>query len=455
MSSNIEAFISSLPLIDIPVKDILSTYDVKVTPQANIKTLVDNNSKPELEQCVTYIKTLHLQYPTIVQRLELRKGKNKPDYAGDISIFINGVIEIDCELCGHQYCHTIAENTDNHNITCFFCKRYSHKSCYEDIELKQGIHFICSICKKKSMPNPDSESTLTDQVKSEETTQPPVIEVETRAVDETVADIATEENKSEILCPRLAVGECPHGISGKGCCYKHPKWCWKYQKHGDRYPEGCRRRDKCWHYHPKICENSLKLNACMNSKCKEHHLEGTRRHQPKNQPPITFNQPGNPFNQPGNSFNQPGNSLNQPGNTLHQREQHRQPANSFNIQSEREFPPVRQNPTNKRLNPWNEEVSSVESDNKMEAFLDKYTAKMSSQFASTISTQVNMAVQQSINPLKEQIKFLGRNQTREQIPQRDDEQLINQETQVTPKQNQDIQSLLLKYLQNLIPQQTA
>ena len=438
MSSNIATFIASLPLIEDPVKAILSSYDVATSPQVNIQKLLENNQKPELEQCATYIRTLKEQYPTIVQRLEPRKGKNKPDYAGDISIFINGVIQLDCEVCENKYCHSLAENTLNNNLTCFICNRYSHLSCYEELgELKPGICFICSICKKTSTPNAGSDSTT-------KTPKTVVIEKETAAVsgitaDDTLLEVVEDDN-SETLCPLLAVGECPHGISGKGCSYKHPKWCWKYQRHGDR-PEGCRRRDKCWYYHPKLCENSLKLNACLNSKCKEHHLEGTRRHQPRNQHPNAFNQPGNSFNHPGNSFNQPS-------------DQQRQPVKSFNIQSESDFPPVGQQSRNKQLNPWKEEQSSsaVSSDQKMEDFLDKYTAKMSSQFASTISTQVNMAVQQSISPLREKINLLGGSQTREQTLQREGGLLINKETEGV--QNQDLQSLLLKYLQNLIPQKS-
>ena len=116
--------------------------------------------------------------------------------------------------------------------------------------------------------------------------------------------------------------------------------------------------------------------------------------------------------------------------------------------------PVGQQSRNKQLNPWKEEQSSsaVSSDQKMEDFLDKYTAKMSSQFASTISTQVNMAVQQSISPLREKINLLGGSQTREQTLQREGGLLINKETEGV--QNQDLQSLLLKYLQNLIPQKS-
>ena len=424
MTNDIEACIASLPDIEQTFKDILSTYNVKISPQANIKNLIENNSKNELEQCVTYIRSLHMHYPTIAQRLELRKGKNKPDYAGDISIFINGVIEIKCEVCDKQYCHSIAENTMDHHLTCFICNRYSHKPCYEG-EIKQGLHFICSICNEKKLENPEIEAAI--PVPTKETAK------DSNDSKENAEVTLAEDNNSETLCPLLAVGECPHGISGKGCSFKHPKWCWKYQKHGDREPDGCRRRDKCWYYHPKLCENSLKLNVCLNSKCKEHHLEGTRRYQPRNQPPVTFNQPGNSFTQPGNSFTQA-------------REQQRLPPNPFQVQSESDFPSLHKH-TNKQLNPWNDERASVESEeNKMESFLEKYTAKMSSHFASTISTQVNMAVQQSISPLREEIKHLGRSQIKEPP---------SPETSVTPIQEKDIQSLVIKYLQNLVTQKPA
>ena len=96
--------------------------------------------------------------------------------------------------------------------------------------------------------------------------------------------------------------------------------------------------------------------------------------------------------------------------------------------------------------------SDKSDESKMETFLDKYTAKMTSHFASTISTQVNMAVQKSINPINEEIKLLRRSQPREQPLQREGEQLINQETPAAQTQNQDIHSLLTKYLQSLASQ---
>lgn len=450
MSSNIEAFVASLPSIEKVVQDILSSYDTKTTPQVNIKQLVDNHSRVELEQCVNYIKTLKVQYPTISQRLEARKGKNKPDFAGDISIFINGVIEMDCEACGQQYCHTIAENSDGNNSKCFICNRYSHKSCYESEVIKQGLYFICSLCSKKKSDRSEVDVEFTEPTSDANTKQQDIEEEE--KTHDTEAEV---ESHSETLCPLLQVGECPHGISGKGCSYKHPKWCWKYQRFGDIHPDGCR-RSNCWYHHPKLCENSLKLKICLNKKCKLHHIEGTRRHQSREvqQQPYR-SQPRDLVEQTSNSLNQPGNSFNQ-SREQWQQSSRPQSRNTFNVHSDIDFPHMEQqsNVNQKRFSPWKEELPSVETDKQMGSFLDQYTAKISSQLASTISAQVNDAVQRSIRPLKEEITQIGRSQRRELPTQTEDRTLIGQETTpITPIQDLDIQSLV-KCLQNLIPTKT-
>ena len=47
-----------------------------------------------------------------------------------------------------------------------------------------------------------------------------------------------------------------------------------FKKHG---PKGCRFGKRCKFYHPKLCQNSVELNVCLNQDCKEMHLPGTRR----------------------------------------------------------------------------------------------------------------------------------------------------------------------------------
>ena len=164
----------------------------------------------------------------------------------------------------------IADNTDENEVQCYLCNRFSHKACYSIVDFKPGTYFICSVCIKAKVKEPEV-------VKSDE--KP---EGETPAPDEDKEEIIREETKKDTICPRLVVGECPHGITGKDCDYKHPKWCFKFTRYGDKAPEGCRRGNRCWYYHPKLCENSLKLKICLNKKCKEVHILGTRRQPPKN-----------------------------------------------------------------------------------------------------------------------------------------------------------------------------
>lgn len=446
--SNIAEFMENLPAIEKPVSDILGKYDPKSTPQVNITSLVDNHNRNELEQCVTYIKSLKPTYPTIIQRLEARKGKNKPDLAGDISIFINGVIEIDCNACGTQYCYTHVDNTSENEVDCYICHRHSHKSCYNNGDIKPGIYFICSVCVKNKVIIPEVVPPETpENVHVESNTNgDDGIEEEEKSKEE--AEEMSEASKRETICPRLVVGECPHGITGKGCPYKHPKWCFKYSRYGDRNPEGCRRGDRCWYYHPKLCDNSLNLNICLNKKCKEVHILGTRRYQPKNQ--TQWNHPS--------SSNMP---------------------NSYNLQSSKEFPSIihknnRQSPNpwnnspqnesndswkntphNEVRNPWqngtqnedsepwsNPKQKEVAQEQKMESFLEKCLAKMNSQVTSAISAQVNEAVERSLQPLKENIRIsqIGRSQ------------LVNKEIQPTPPPQDATMDSILKLLKQLVPQ---
>ena len=151
------------------------------------------------------------EYPSVFQRIDARKGKNKPDRAGDISIFINGVIEIDCEMCGSQYSHTIAQNTVDHNIKCFICNRYSHKSCYENVEIKQGFYFICSVCTKKSTTNPKVESDLIFEFVGEENKSEEKKSKSEEKDEDGTTDADSEKQNAETLCPLLVVGEYPHG----------------------------------------------------------------------------------------------------------------------------------------------------------------------------------------------------------------------------------------------------
>ena len=90
-----------------------------------------------------------------------------------------------------------------------------------------------------------------------------------------------EEEKSKDFCQLYIEGICPHGISGKGCSSTHPKRCNKYSRHGEDKYRGCRRGDRCYYFHPRLCRNSTEMRVCLAKTCKDVHLVGTQRFKPK------------------------------------------------------------------------------------------------------------------------------------------------------------------------------
>ena len=90
------------------------------------------------------------------------------------------------------------------------------------------------------------------------------------------------------VCPRLVMGTCPHGITGKACPHPHPKFCPKFRVYGPDPNHGCKKGGKCAFFHPKLCNNSFSLRTCLNMECTKHHLKGTTRtlsgnHHPRNE----------------------------------------------------------------------------------------------------------------------------------------------------------------------------
>lgn len=408
--TDIKEIIAALPQIEINTKNILLTYDVSKTPQENIESLVNENTRPNLELCVTYIKSLKDDYPAIHQKIAARASRVKQGYAGDISIFINGITQIDCENCDEKYCHTSAVNTNENDIKCYCCNRFAHKTCYTDV-IKPGLHFICSVCTKKEVKEPAIEANPVTEA---------IINVEAEVAEEPKDDSKEDqEEKSNTICPRLVVNECPHGISGAGCEYKHPKWCFKYSQYGDRAPEGCRRGRKCWFYHPKLCENSLALQICLNKKCKDVHIKGTRRFQPKSSP-----QWENP--------------------PVHQTR------GPLNLQSQHEFPNLDKpsHNTNEIItpSPWFSKPQKETNNNEqlMNAFLEKCLDRINTQVASAISQKVDEAVQRSLLlPIKEKVIM--------PVARPAGTEAVNNSTPNTSQQ-EDLSSIL-KCLKQLIPNQ--
>ena len=287
------------------IQEILNSYDLDKLPSENISFIQNKFKRESLIATVGYIKTLQETFPTIIQRITQRNSRNKSDYAGDISIFIHGICPMKCQNCDDEYIHAAAVNSEGNSVSCFLCNRHSHKTCYADeTEPKKGFHFICSICVEKAQQKAETlDTSLTQLVSQVETQLPPgqsqIPAGQPNRNTEKPASYAssdsfhnhssatnaddedrrgTERKKSdEKICPMYMENTCPHGISGKGCSFKHPPRCFRYSKHGEDRWKGCTRGSRCWYFHPRLCQNSVTMKICLTKTCKEVHLIGTTR----------------------------------------------------------------------------------------------------------------------------------------------------------------------------------
>ena len=280
------------------ISEILHSYNLNKLPSENIAALEAGFKRDAMIATVNFVKSLEEEYPNMVQLITKRNSKTKRGKAGDISIFIHGITPLTCNACDTEYIHTAAENTDGNLVKCFLCNRLSHKDCYKsEEELKPGLYFICSVCiAQNESVNLDTSLTQT-QIPSAQPHKSAEQEGSKKDDDGESSDshsisTATSEssfhNKSQRktshkekdvdkICPMYLENTCPHGISGKGCTFKHPARCNRYSKYGEDTRNGCTRGRKCWYFHPRLCQNSVTMKMCLTKTCKEIHLVGTKR----------------------------------------------------------------------------------------------------------------------------------------------------------------------------------
>lgn len=308
---------------------ILKSYDLNKPPSENIKTISNSNQRDPIVATVNYIKTLKEKYPTIADRIIQRNSRNKQNWAGDISIFVNGIIPMSCQACNSDYCQADAVNTEGNTVTCFLCNRFSHKACYSNQEdTPKGLFFICAICVEtanqgsdNSLDNilsqsqiPSSQERLDEGPLSQHNTthDSDAVEVQDDTGHE-VPDIPPDgirntRRDTRKNCPLYLENICPHGISGRGCNFKHPKRCFKYSSYGEDQQDGCTRGRRCWFFHPRLCQNSIQMGMCLNKSCKDIHLLETKRKPKKNQNLTSesrYNQRSEQHQQPRDNQNQP------------------------------------------------------------------------------------------------------------------------------------------------------
>lgn len=86
-------------------------------------------------------------------------------------------------------------------------------------------------------------------------------------------DPSQKTTSSNTICPIHKKKKCRKS----DCHYEHPQWCSKLLEKGLQpyQKDGC--STKCDAFHPRICHSSLKYRRCLNPKCRNAHIKGTKR----------------------------------------------------------------------------------------------------------------------------------------------------------------------------------
>ena len=367
------------------VEQILKSYDTSQSSTENKQMLETTYNKEQLNSVVYFTKTLESEYPEIVKRISQRKSRTKANLAHDICILINGITPIKCLQCEQDYIHTTAENVENNLASCLICNRFSHKPCYDNEDAKPGFFFICTLCvskyKEKSNPDQPTDPPTTQQVNPDDFDVTKSDKSSSSEPDTQINSYQSPKSqrhnpqieKDDEWCRLYLQGICPHGISGKGCSYTHPKRCNKYTKYGEDRWRGCRRGKYCKFYHPRLCQNSAQLRMCLTKTCKDVHLLGTQRFRPQ---------------QKSQSSDQQSYQQRHPNNRQHQRYQ------------ESRLSPWQENPHKENsINPWQQSpVTCSSSENnttdaqKNQDFLLQYLESMRADLTKTIEKKIESAL---------------------------------------------------------------
>lgn len=270
------------------VKKVISGYDPDKPKPLNVNLLASSRFllKDNIDPAITFLVEYTAEFfPHASPILENTASKPKLEKAADIINVFYAISPMQCRKCTKTYISTSANNTEN-TLNCLLCGRKSHANCYKDytVDNAVGIVFLCDPCLTTS-----ETAIVLETIKH----KPEPKETETPNGEDAASEYheSNEPPTDEMICPLYKENSCPHGLTGKRhidgqpCPYSHPRKCFY---HIGKYGEsGCRYSAKrCPFYHPVLCENSLKLQMCLNKQCKHYHKPGTKRsyREPRPQP---------------------------------------------------------------------------------------------------------------------------------------------------------------------------
>ena len=257
----LDELITNAPALE--AANVLKWYDIAKTADSNLKKILQESSKPNLEITARYLK------------IDSDNAK-KPELAHMIIERVATLFLEPCRLC-NEYYHVGLE--EEPLLKCYFCGQGCHNGCYEAQHCSNGLFFICLSCeseeiKKKKLSNkklkPIDTVDVSTQVDCDASTLPAAGPKKTM-----------QERSYGQICDQYMKSTCAFGISGKGCQFYHPKMCRRYVKFGPHGKRGCNKGSSCHYFHPKLCNKSLKpvsQRVCTDLTCPFFHLPKTKRY---------------------------------------------------------------------------------------------------------------------------------------------------------------------------------
>ena len=290
-------------------KKVLTAFDPSKDAPAN-QRLLKKFSRNELDIFAEFLKI-----PLINIQTKEKLFSNRDKLTKRIILEITALYPTTCDECSQEYCVTSDKIP---LVRCYICLQGSHdceditariESMRSSSSLPLGTVWLCSGCRVANNPFPAPDSSVKPEsappttapttTTSTNMATPDIIPEQSPQVSgisqaELAAKLAlikeqqeTEEskpNKCKTVCPKLAEGKCPHGVSGKTpsngkehCENYHPKRCRNFMSYATHKKFGCSKGDDCTYYHPQHCKSSLRNKTCFNESCTAVHVNGTRR----------------------------------------------------------------------------------------------------------------------------------------------------------------------------------
>ena len=188
-----------------------------------------------------------------------------------------------CSECD-KVCHITCSALPDYILVMYMITRnqYLCKGCVQQRKSTSGVTYDSALAKIISLKEHEGE-LKTDDPSTGDANDSMINDMfhDVVSMEQIVSKVParTEEKdppQNKATCKYYIKRNCKYGSKGEGCSFSHPKKCTKFMRNGDRN-NGCKKGKKCEFYHPPICWQSLKTKTCGYTKCKYHHLQGTRR----------------------------------------------------------------------------------------------------------------------------------------------------------------------------------